>query len=251
MGLLFTPIHSRYILILVIALYAVAGISTYKDDVFGFGSTLKLPSSSFSSASGAMSSETYGMIAELGAVGFIGSAQSSNYSIQMGISSTHTNARPGVINHFPVAYSQTVSTTSGTPITITLTGSDIDGDTLGWGIETPVNGGSISYKAMSETTNTIDVVFTPSVGFVGMASFVFNATDGSLNSKSAIVKINVLQAPTPLPSNVVVPETTPTPVPNVWDAPSMSGWGFAALVAGMFLTIVLLARLLPENRRTV
>ena len=37
--------------------------------------------------------------------------------------------------------------------------------------------------------------------------------------------------PTPAPASVA--EATPTPIPNVWDAPSTYGWGLAAVVAGV------------------
>ena len=122
-------------------------------------------------------------------------------------------------------------------MTITLTGSDTDGDTLGWAIIEPVIGGTTDYVAMSRTTNTIDVVFTPNAGFTGTADFRFYATDGSGTGNTATVTINVspAAAPTPVPASAVA---TPTPIPNIWDAPSTSGWGLAALVAGMLVVMV-------------
>jgi alpha-tubulin suppressor-like RCC1 family protein len=41
---------------------------------------------------------------------------------------------------------------------------------------------------------------------------------------------------------------TPTPIPNVWDAPSTTGWGLAALVAGMLVVLVLALRLTLGSR---
>jgi hypothetical protein len=150
----------------------------------------------------------------------------------------------------PVVYSQEVSTTAGVPVTITLTGSDADGDTLGWAIVLPVTRGATDYVALSQTTNTIDVVFTPNSGFIGTASFMFYATDASSASNTATVNINVSPAatPTPAPASAVA---TPTPIPNLWDAPSTSSWGLAALVAGMLVVLVIALRLTSGSRRGV
>ena len=59
---------------------------------------------------------------------------------------------------------------------------------------------------------------------------------------TATVNINVAAAatPTPAPASAVA---TPTPIPNVWDAPSTSGWSLAALVAGTLVVTVVALRL--------
>ncbi len=73
------------------------------------------------------------------------------------------------------------------------------------------------------------------------------ALDGSAEGKAATITINVAAATqTPAPASVA--EATPTPVPNIWDAPSISGWGLAALVAGML--VVLLVFLTKSRPRT-
>ena len=131
---------------------------------------------------------------------------------------------------------------------ITLTGSDVNGDTLGWAIIEPANGGTTQYVSMSQTTNTIAVVFTPNAGFTGTASFRFYATDGSAAGNTATVNINVTAAATPTPAPASVAEATPTPGPNIWDAPSISGWGLAALVAGMLVVLlVFLTKSRPQT----
>ena len=133
-------------------------------------------------------------------------------------------------------------------MTITLTGSDTDGDTLGWAIIEPVTGGTTDYVAMSQTTNTIDVVFTPNARFNGTASFRFYATDGSAAGNTATVNINVSPAATPTPAPASAPVATPTPIPNVWDAPSTSGWGLAALTLGMLaVLLVFLTKSRPQT----
>ena len=41
----------------------------------------------------------------------------------------------------------------------------------------------------------------------------------------------------------------PTPIPNIWDAPSTSGWGLAALVAGMLAVMLIALGLTSGSRR--
>jgi len=83
------------------------------------------------------------------------------------------------LNLPPVADDQTVSTDEDTPVTITLTGSDPDGDSLTFSIATdPTNGlvGSI----VSIDSTSASVTFTPDADFVGDDSFTFEVSDGSL-----------------------------------------------------------------------
>jgi len=67
---------------------------------------------------------------------------------------------------------------------------------------------------------------------------------------TATVNINVTVAATPTPAPASVAEATPTPVPNIWDAPSTSGWGLAALVAGMLVVMVIALGLTSGSRRS-
>jgi hypothetical protein len=55
--------------------------------------------------------------------------------------------------------------------------------------------------------------------------------------------------PTPTPTPTATPTATPTSIPNVWDAPSTSGWGLAALVAGMLVVLVIALGLTSGTRR--
>ncbi len=43
-------------------------------------------------------------------------------------------------------------------------------------------------------------------------------------------------------------QPTPTPIPNIWNAPSTSGWGLAALVAGMLVVLVIALGLTSSSR---
>ncbi len=83
------------------------------------------------------------------------------------------------LNLPPLADDQTASTDEDTPVTITLTGSDPDGDSLIFSIATdPANGmlGSI----VSIDSTSASVTYTPDVDFVGDDSFTFDVSDGSL-----------------------------------------------------------------------
>ena len=56
---------------------------------------------------------------------------------------------------------------------------------------------------------------------------------------------NVASTPTPTPAST----PTATPVPNVWDAPSTSGWGLVALAVGMLVVLLITLRLTSGSRR--
>ncbi len=66
---------------------------------------------------------------------------------------------------------------------------------------------------------------------------------------TATVNINVSPAAIPTPAPASVPVATPTPIPNIWDAPSTSGWRLAALVAGMLVVMVIVLGLTSGSRR--
>ena len=81
---------------------------------------------------------------------------------------------------------------------------------------------------------------------VNQPSFKFYATDATSAYNAATITINVAAAPpTPAPASVA----TPTPIPNIWDAPSTSGWGLGALVAGMLVVMVIALGLTSGGRR--
>ena len=81
--------NPRSILLLGVAVAAVAAVIFVSELAVSAGSPTSLRSFSFSSASGTMSSESYGITTDLGPVGFVGRASSSNYTIQMGTGPTH------------------------------------------------------------------------------------------------------------------------------------------------------------------
>lgn len=84
----------------------------------------------------------------------------------------------------PVAYDQSVSTPQETPVSITLTAKDPEGDPLSYSIVTPPAFGTLSVSGAH-------VVYTPKPGFAGNDSFTFRARDTTANSNTATVSISV------------------------------------------------------------
>ncbi|MFQ5817068.1 MAG: tandem-95 repeat protein, partial [Terriglobia bacterium] len=120
-------------------------------------------------------------------------------SFQMGLQATddkgasdQTNFTVTVTNvsRDPVADAQTVNTDEDTVASITLTGSDPDGDELTFAIATaPSNGTLGALTPVSATSATLN--YTPELNFNGSDSFVFTVTDPSGLSSTATVTISV------------------------------------------------------------
>ena len=88
------------------------------------------------------------------------------------------------INDAPVADDQDVTTAEDAAKDITLTGSDIDGDTLTYAIvDEPAHGDVVLAGSVA--------TYTPDPDFNGEDSFTFTATDGTLISDMAVVTITV------------------------------------------------------------
>lgn len=87
-------------------------------------------------------------------------------------------------NQAPVAQNQTVLTTVNTPVDITLTATDVDGDALTYQVITPPANGILSGVAP-------DLTYTPNSDFSGTDRFTFRANDGRIDSLPAAVQITV------------------------------------------------------------
>ena len=87
-------------------------------------------------------------------------------------------------NTAPVAYDQNVSTTANVSVDITLTASDADEDPLTYTIDTNPSNGFITGEAPN-------ITFTPSTNYTGPDSFTFHVNDGTEDSNTATVSINV------------------------------------------------------------
>ena len=88
------------------------------------------------------------------------------------------------VNDAPVASAASVSTSEDTPLGITLTGSDVENDTLTFAVVTSPTSGSLSGTAP-------DLTYTPASDFSGSDSFTFIASDATLDSAPATISITV------------------------------------------------------------
>ena len=88
------------------------------------------------------------------------------------------------VNRAPTANGQSVTTNEDTPKSITLTGSDPDGDTLIYTITAQPVHGTFSGTAPNLT-------YTPAANYNGSDSFSFTVNDGKVDSVPATVNITV------------------------------------------------------------
>ncbi len=88
------------------------------------------------------------------------------------------------VNDPPIADDQSVTTPEDTPVAITLTGADVDGDPLTYSVATGPSNGTLSGTAPNLT-------YTPNADYNGPDSFTFVANDGTVDSNVATVSITV------------------------------------------------------------
>ena len=112
------------------------------------------------------------------------------------------------INDFPMANNQSLSINEDSSIAVTLTGSDVDGDTLSYNISgQPANG--------VLTGTAPDLTYIPNANFNGSDSFGFYTNDGVLNSNIAIVSITVTSvndSPVASSQNVTTDQSIPVSI---------------------------------------
>lgn len=87
-------------------------------------------------------------------------------------------------NNIPVAYSRFVRTAKNRAVSIVLTGSDADNDSLTYIVISPPSNGSLSGSAP-------DLIYTPMFEFTGNDVFSFIVIDGKANSSPATIQILV------------------------------------------------------------
>ena len=100
------------------------------------------------------------------------------------------------VNDPPVANNVAVTTNEETPVTITLTASDIDSSNLTFtvvsgpshGVVTPTSG---PMTCAPNGSCTATVTYTPAANFNSLDSFSFRANDGQLSSNIATASITV------------------------------------------------------------
>jgi uncharacterized repeat protein (TIGR01451 family)/CSLREA domain-containing protein len=102
------------------------------------------------------------------------------------------------VNTVPTADSQSVTTDEDTAKTITLRGSDADGDDLTFEIVSgPANGtlgpiGPVTCTGTAPRNCSADVTYTPNANYSGSDSFRFRVNDGLASSSDATVSITVI-----------------------------------------------------------
>ena len=90
----------------------------------------------------------------------------------------------GFINRTPTANDQSVATQEDTPLAVSLTGSDPDGDPLTF---TALDGPSQG----SLNGTPPNVTYTPNANYNGSDSFTYKANDGTVDSNTATVSVTV------------------------------------------------------------
>jgi hypothetical protein len=116
---------------------------------------------------------------EFGVKQFWRGFQVSCYACHRGPNDEDRNA-----NHPPVVVNAAAATASGTPVTILLNGSDLDGNSLAFRIVSQPAHGRV---ALSNQTAT----YFPDPDFAGPDSFAFAAWDGSVQSNLGTISVNV------------------------------------------------------------
>jgi hypothetical protein len=104
-----------------------------------------------------------------------GTADSAAATVSISVSS---------INDAPTANGQSVTTNEDSSVTITLAGSDADGDSLTYIVVTAPGHGSLTGTGATLT-------YTPSAIYNGADSFTFKVNDGTADSAPATVSISV------------------------------------------------------------
>ena len=94
------------------------------------------------------------------------------------------------INSAPTANNQAVTVSQNVPTSITLTGSDPDGDSLAFAVVAGPSHGTLSGAAPNLT-------YTSVPGYQGPDSLTFKVNDGAVDSAEATVSIDVVVPPDP------------------------------------------------------
>jgi hypothetical protein len=97
-------------------------------------------------------------------------------------------------NDRPVAENNTVTTEEDTPVMVTLSGSDSDGDSLSFSVVTGPSHGNLRGTEPN-------LIYTPNKNFNGSDSFTFKVGDGSSDSEAATVAITVTSVNDPPKAN--------------------------------------------------
>ena len=101
------------------------------------------------------------------------------------------------VNDTPAAVAGSTSTTTNTPVLVTLNGSDPETCSLTFAITQQPGHGSLgaitnqNCTAGSPNTDRATVTYTPANGYTGSDTFAFTTNDGSLTSPAATISITI------------------------------------------------------------
>jgi hypothetical protein len=126
----------------------------------------------------------------------------------------------------PVANDAAAATNEDTTVTITLSGSDVDGDSLTFSIVSAPSHGSLG-PIVSTGPTTATVNYTPALNYFGNDSFVFRANDGNGGTDDATANVTIAPVNDP-------PTFLAGPTVNVLEdsgAQTIAGW-VSAITAG-------------------
>lgn len=128
-----------------------------------------------------------------------------------GASTTHTvtfTVTP--VNDAPVtAETQAVTTAAGVAAAITVTATDVDGDTLTYAAGTGATGPAHGTVVAGATAGTF--TYTPTAGFVGTDAFTVTVSDGNGGTDTHVVNVTIGDPVTITSIDVGLP-SNPTPV---------------------------------------
>ncbi len=112
---------------------------------------------------------------------------SFNYTVSDGKGGTSTgtvNITVTAVNDKPTAENQSVTTDEDNAKEITLTGNDVDGDSLTYEIVSGPQNGELTGDGATRT-------YTPDANYHGPDSFTYKVNDGTVDSETATVNITV------------------------------------------------------------
>ncbi len=99
---------------------------------------------------------------------------------------------PPPLNNPPIADSQSLITDEDTPIAITLSSSDPDGDIINFVLSTPfATSNGILELDPAQGASLPNIIYNPTPNFFGSDNFTFIVNDGFANSNTATVEIQV------------------------------------------------------------
>lgn len=115
------------------------------------------------------------------------------------------------VNDAPTAADSAVMTDEDTAVSVPLTASDVDGDSLTYEIVSEPEHGTLSGSGANRT-------YTPAGDFAGSDSFTFRVSDGSAHSSAATVSLSIRpvnDAPRPVVDSYTVDEDSMLTQPGV------------------------------------